>query len=488
MKFNPDTLHRDLAIQISEDTGKKTTEQQALAHVPAAVMALRAQDRPLQVAQQDVVAYCTVLLNSTGGAKKPATASAPHKQEGDTSGEKGKKVPKTWDDLTSQEAARAFLSTVTAARWISAVQSMGALAPKYLEPKTSKIDGKMPSALGLGLVGTGDGRYASALTTDARIRMTFCGNAELTRVAKVLMARVEIEGGEAAHVIELLADTDGALFRAFGSLGANTKGLEAASSVYLQRRLVGLGEVSAIDGDRMKCVFVPHGGGYLQVTPTPSAALFTEVPQRLRERRAGKQWIKDHDATLSSKPQNAGLHASYEGGKIRRIDAAYRPINTSQHWRKLKAVAHGAPFFTASMLRDEECVTNYASLVHPFLSTPDDAYSNRDIRSALEYHARSMAAQLIENLRDFQDFCSTHTALNDEAFHGPAWVRRIVAGETGSWSPAERAQIAQEMSTAMADALARADRRFAGAASRNDSLLRDLSDAAEQLVEETFIR
>ena len=461
MQFHPSRLAKDV-IEAAEAAGFRA---------PAAKEVTRLAGRKVLALPSDEVAY-EVPDNQVRNFLICAVNALDQKAE-------------TIEELSSAERAASGFGAIKPTAYANAVESLGQLVPKFAEPKISRVGDSMPTAFGVGLPDTAYSPiHASSRTIDARVRMTFCGNAADMRTAKLFCAHWRRPGGPSEMLLETLAANERGARDILVGLGADAEHLDAAVTRFRERREAELSEVSAIEA-RMKCVFVPVGGDYVQVSPVPSVAAYTEVAQRIRERRAEGRRVPASYSVISSKPQNAGMHASFVDGHIPRLHARYRPIDQLSHWRKLVAVQKGAPFFQESMLRDVPALTRYAELIAPLLGSSDgEAYRNADIVAGISHQGERVGEALVAWLHEFQAFCvETRGTLDPDATTGSGWLLDVCVHGRRGWEPTDIEAAADEAARIAVRAVRSQSRGLRGAAGMSDQLSRDLKSSIHRVFE-----
>jgi hypothetical protein len=462
MQFRPTTFIEDFVASQYPDAAKRPADKEVARGLERSLLALQAGTEPYDVADAALDAYLTCAVNAVATADDPAA-------------------------LADRAAAAQALSGLSPQAMLRVVDALGTLAPKLEEPKIGAVGDRMPVALfhdPAACPVTAEALYPSCRTLDSRVQLTSSANAGDNRIAKLYCTRFARNGDRPAALIDRIADTDTRVFDALVALGLDAEALDAVRRRYRARRAQGLDAVSALD-HRMNVLFVPFGGDYLQVTPVPSAAVFTELAARVRARRRAGSRIPASQAIISSKPQNACLHLNYEVGRVTRFAARYRAIDAASPWRKLRAVQHGAPFFSATMLADVTAVQRYAALVAPRIGDrAEEAYQNRDIRDAIQRHGRAIAAVLAAELKGFRSFCLDAAADEIAETPPPGWLGAFARPGRPADTPGALEGAAEAACTVATAALQRADDRLGGAAGLSDQLRRDLTGA----LHDTFMR
>jgi len=425
MKLQPETYREEIAYLASPTPDKQAAEKAASEYASDKLAALRPAETPCDVPQGTETFAVRMLVNATlaGGAKAFA-------------------------ELESAQRAQQALHAVDQSKMERVVAAMGYYTPSLLDPKVSRIAGAMPIALGRDEGVPASRRYASALTIQAAIDVSYAGNAGDNRLGKLLAARLTDSEAYTATLLERLMARD-AFGQALMDQGLAAGVADAAVAIFERKKTAGLRDVSAIDGDRMKTVYVPDGhGSYYQVTPTPSIALYTEIPRRTRERAADDNtWIPRSRRTISAKPQNVGLQVNYQGGRLTRLHATYRPLNPRSHEQRLQALRHGAPFFQPVMLRDAgDDLKHYVDLCRRMLGSGGDAYVNTDIRQGRDRRAERLIGILVDEARTFREYCAEIDWIDDpSAFERTDYVPDVLVRSRRSPTADEVERIANDM-------------------------------------------
>jgi len=456
MRFDIESFPSDVAKMASGNPDRPAAEGTAFKRALDTVFAVRVAEEPFTVPDGHAVAFMTVLLN----AHDPKARK----------GEPQQRKIDSFESLQSRDEAKARAERVTADRLSGIIAEIGSYLPSVLDPSVSKVPpkvgSKMPVALGGHAKSAVSPIHATGATTHARVPLSYAGSAAYIPLAKLLCARITGERGKTAMLIERIANGD-VFANALSELGVPADALATAGEMYRRKRDNGLSDVSAIDGDHMKAMFVPDGaGGYVQVTPIPSAAIYTELPQRMRERQqrgsdgSATAFVPRTAVVTSAKPQNVGLHVQYQGGQLTRIRASYYPIEHVGIQRRITNWKNGAPLFYAGLLRGSHAVQRFARLERdPDPSAPGHGYSTHEIRSALDRYAGDMALTLAKYLRDVRDECAADPgSLGDKAEYAcsPA-VRDLVLFQDRSATEDDRQALIQQALQAVLRALMRVD-------------------------------
>lgn len=443
MWFYPESFREDVTALVANDSNRPLNEAKVAAYAADILPALRFREPPWCVLDSHALAFAIRLTNATQLSKI-----------------------ETFQNLENPETAQAALGKLNADKVRTVIAAIGHFVPSFVEPKVSKVPAKtgsqMPIALGKQASTPTSAVFASGLNTQAAIATSFAGNAADNRIAKLLSARIGNAQGQVATMLEHVVAND-AIGQTLGQLGLDPQVIKAATAAFQLKQNAGLREVTAIDGDRMKCLFVPDNqranqGGYRQVTPVPSVALYTELPNRLRQRRDNGYWVPTSRSVMSAKPQNVGLQASYQGGQLTRIHGRYRPIAIHTYQRKLAALGEGAAaFFTASMLSDSEDPAYLGELIKTILGSDGKHYVNADIRARRDYRARRLVQSLLDAMRDFQGYCSDLPELHEKgAFARQDYVSEVLVLGKRNATSEELAAITQEMTLAILQAILQA--------------------------------
>ncbi|GEM_PF-4266617 len=469
MQFDPDRYRRDAAIAASGDPNKPATERQAAAHLQDTLPALRPQEPPYAVTQGQIAFFLPLLVNAIFGNKVGS-----------------------FEALEDEAAAREALAALPVDWARRVVEATGYFAPSFADPKVSRVKSskriEMPIALGREAGTPASHRFASGLNTAAAIESSFAGNAADNRLAKLFSSRIADADtdGQPRTLIEYLHD-EHAFGRALLELGLDETVKQAAVEAFETQQQAGLSAVTAIDGNRMKAVFVPDGhGGYWQVSPVPSVALYTELPRRIRQRRQAGQWVRRSQRLTSAKTQNVGLQANYQGGRLTRIHASYRRIDTSAYQRRLAALRQGAAtFFQANVLHDTEETARLGALLRTILNASEEGYVNADIRAGRDRRIQRLLDTLIEDLEAFQDFVAWQpTPFETEGETRRDHLAEVLVLARRRASPDELDAVAEDMAAAILSAIQRDDPSFTQADARDDRVYRPVFEEARAVAKE----